>query len=175
MTDSTVTRYSNYFERYNDEALDPFAGNYSNLMATFRASVGREPNARANQLYEEVFVTSEVQPHIYLMLTQDVQGAPTISVLHRPYRHVAPMGSPVPKIDVAFLGDMRGLLPPTVVYFPEDGFSHTGNILVPKLETVHLKLLDLTSKTSQTRITLQPGLLFTFRRSSRPLPWPILQ
>jgi hypothetical protein len=84
MTDSMVTRYSNYFKRYNDEALDPFGGNYGDLMATFRATVGREPNARANQLYEQVFVTSEVQPHIYLMLTQDVQGTPTISVLHRP-------------------------------------------------------------------------------------------
>jgi hypothetical protein len=38
MTDSTVTRYSNYFERYNDEALDPFGGNYGDLMATFRAA-----------------------------------------------------------------------------------------------------------------------------------------
>jgi hypothetical protein len=136
MTDSTVTRYSNYFECYNDEALDPFGGNYGDLMATFRASVGREPNARANQLYEQVFVTSEVQPHIYLMLTQDVQGTPTISVLHRPYRHVAPMGSPVTKLYVAFLGDMRGLLPPMVVYFPEDGFGRTGNLLVPKPKTL---------------------------------------
>jgi hypothetical protein len=136
MTNSTVTRYSNYFERYNDAALDPFEGNYGDLMATFRTSIGREPNARANQLYEQVFVTSEVQPHIYLMLTQDVQQTPTIPVLHRPYCHVAPMGSPVTKLDVAFLGDMRGLLPPTVVYFPEDGFRHTGNILVPKPETL---------------------------------------
>ncbi len=38
MTGSTVTRYSNYFERYNDEALDPFGGNYGDLMATFRVA-----------------------------------------------------------------------------------------------------------------------------------------
>jgi hypothetical protein len=136
MTESTVTRYSTYFERYNDEALDPFAGSYGNLMASFRASVGREPASRALQLYEQVFLTSEVQPHIYLLLTQDDKGSSIISVLHRPYRHVAPMGSPVAKLDVAFLGDMRGLLPPTVVYFPEDGFGHTGNLLVPKPETL---------------------------------------
>jgi hypothetical protein len=86
-------------------------------MATFPTSIGREPNARAHQLYEQVFVTSEVQPHIYIMLTQDVQGNSIISVLHRSYRHVAPMGSPVTKLNVAFLGDIRRLLPPTVVYW----------------------------------------------------------
>ena len=73
MTDSTVTPCSSYFECYNNEALDPFAGSYKNLMATFCVSIGREPNARARQLYEQLFVTSKVQPHIYLMLTQDVQ------------------------------------------------------------------------------------------------------
>jgi hypothetical protein len=97
--------------------VDPFAGNYGDLMATFRASVGREANARANQSYEQVFVTSEGQPHIYLMLTQNAQGTLTISVLQRPYRHVAPMGSPVTKLDVAFLKDMRGLLPPTMASY----------------------------------------------------------
>ena len=122
MTDNAVTRYSTYFERYNDEALDPFSGDYGTLMATFRASVGREAAQRANQLYEQVFTTAEVQPHVYLLLTQTDQGDPIISVLHRPYRHVAPMGSPIAKLDVAFMGDMRGLLPPTLVYFPEEGF-----------------------------------------------------
>jgi hypothetical protein len=46
------------------------------------------------------------------------------------------MGSPVTKLYVAFLGDMRGLLPPMVVYFPEDGFGRTGNLLVPKPKTL---------------------------------------
>ena len=131
-----VTRYNTYFERYNDEGLDPFLGDYSNVMATFRASIGREANARPSQLYEQVFRTSEVQPHVYLMLTRNEGGQPIISVLHRPYRHVAPMGSPVDKLDIALMGDMRGLLPPTVVYFPEDGFAHSGNLLVPKPETL---------------------------------------
>jgi hypothetical protein len=85
-------------------------------MATVPTSVGREPNARAHQLYEQVFVTSKVQHHIYLMLTQDVQGNSIISVLYWSYRHVAPMGSPVTKLNVAFLGDIRRLLPPMVVY-----------------------------------------------------------
>jgi hypothetical protein len=133
---STVTRYTTYFERYNDEALDPFQGDYSGIMATFRASVGREANARSGVLFDQVFSTAEVQPHVYLMLTQNGDGHPIISVLHRPYRHVAPMGSAVDKLDIALMGDMRGLLPPTVVYFPEEGFSHTGNILVPKSETL---------------------------------------
>ena len=136
MTDPTVTRYSSYFERYNDEVLDPFHGDYADVMATFRASVGREPNARSSQLYKQVFTTTEVQPHVYLMLTQHEGGDAVISVLHHPYRHVAPMGSTVGKLDVAFMGDMRGLLPPTVVYFPEEGFGHTGNLLVPKPETL---------------------------------------
>ncbi len=60
MTDSTVTPCSSYFECYNNEALDPFAGSYKNLMATFCVSIGREPNARARQLYEQLFVTSKV-------------------------------------------------------------------------------------------------------------------
>ncbi len=70
MTDNAVTRYSTYFERYNDEALDPFSGDYGTLMATFRALVGREAAQRANQLYEQVFNNSELQPHVYLLLTQ---------------------------------------------------------------------------------------------------------
>jgi hypothetical protein len=142
MTDNAVTRYSTYFERYNDEALDPFSGDYGTVMATFRASVGREGAQRANQLYEQVFNTAEVQPHVYLLLTQTDQGDSIISVLHRPYRHVAPMGSPTAKLDVAFMGDMRGLLPPTLVYFPEEGFHHTGNLRVPKPETLDQAFAD---------------------------------
>jgi hypothetical protein len=68
MPDSTVTPCSSYFECYNNEALDPFAGSYNNLMATFCFSIGREPNARARQLYEQLFVTSKVQPHIYRLV-----------------------------------------------------------------------------------------------------------
>jgi hypothetical protein len=142
MTDPSVTRYTTYFERYNDEALDPFLGDYGDLMAAFRASVGRESATRATQLYEQVFTTSEVQPHVYLMLTQNDGGESIISVLHRPYRHVAPMGSRVAKLDVAFLGDRRGLLPPTLVYFPEEGFAHTGNLRVPKPETLDQAFAD---------------------------------
>jgi hypothetical protein len=142
MTDSTVTRYATYFQRYNDESLDPFAGDYGALMATFRASVGREVNQRASQLYEQVFTTSEVQPHVYLMLTMNGLGESIVSVLHRPYRHVAPMGSATAKLDVAFLGDMRGLLPPTLVYFPEDGFKHTGNLRVATPETLDQAFAD---------------------------------
>jgi hypothetical protein len=73
---------------------------------------------------------------VYLLLTQNDGGESVILVLHRPYHHVAPMGSRVAKLDVAFLGDMRGLLPPTLVYFPEDGFTHTGNLCVPKPATL---------------------------------------
>jgi hypothetical protein len=52
MTDNnTVTRCNTYFERYNDESLDPFSGACVSVMATFKASVGREANARAPQLY----------------------------------------------------------------------------------------------------------------------------
>jgi hypothetical protein len=142
MTDSTVTRYKAYLERYNDESLDPFQGDYSLVMASFRASVGREPNAKSSQLFEQVFTTTEVQPHIYLMLTQAEGGQPIISVLHRPYRHVGPMGSQTGKLDIAFMGDMRGFLPPTVVYFPEDGFGHSGNLLVPKPETLDQAFAD---------------------------------
>jgi hypothetical protein len=52
MTGSSVTSYKTYFKRYNDEALDPFAGDYGDLMATFRASIGREAQNRPHQLYE---------------------------------------------------------------------------------------------------------------------------
>jgi hypothetical protein len=137
MTDNnTVTRFNTYFERYNDESLDPFSGAYASVMSTFKASIGREANARASQLYEQVFNTAEVQPHVYLMLTEAEGGAPIISVLHRPYRHVSPMGSNITVKDTAFLGDMRGLLPPTVVLFPPEAFAHTGNLTVPKAETL---------------------------------------
>jgi hypothetical protein len=136
MADTSATRYASYFDRYNDEAQDPFTGDYGNVMNAFTASTGRETATKANQLYEQVFTTTEVQPHIYLMLTQNDGGDSIVSVLHRPYRHVAPMGSRVPKLDVAFLGDMKGLLPPTLVYFPDAGFKHTGNLRVPRPETL---------------------------------------
>jgi hypothetical protein len=148
MTDVSVTRYSTYFERYNDEALDPCAGDYGDLMETSQASVGRESSKRANQLYKQVFTTSEVQPHVYLMLTQNDQGESIIPVLHRPYPHVTSMGSTMAKLDVTFLGDMRGLLPPTLVYFPEDGFKHTGNLHVPKPETLDQAFADDTNTQS---------------------------
>jgi hypothetical protein len=79
-------------------------------------------------------------PHVYLMLTQNVAGTPSISVLHCPYRHVAPMGAPGRELDIALMGDMRGLLPPTVVY--EDGFNHSGNLRVPKPETLDHAFAD---------------------------------
>jgi hypothetical protein len=132
MTANAVTRYNNYFERYNDEGLDPFGGDYLSVMASFRASVGRENNSVARRLYDQVFNTADVQPHLYLMLTQQATGEATISVLHRPYRHVFPMGTGTASMDLAFMGDMSGLLPPTVVYFPEEGFAYSGNIIVPK-------------------------------------------
>jgi hypothetical protein len=136
MTTPTANRPSTYFAFHNDEANDPFHREYGTLMAIFQASVARESPARAKALYEQVFTTSEVQPHVYLMCTLDHALHPVITVIHRPYRHVAPMGSTVDKCDVAFMGDMRGLLPPTLVYFPEDGFKHTGPMLVPKAETL---------------------------------------
>jgi hypothetical protein len=142
MTATSVTRHSTYFERYNDDSLDPFQGDYGPVMATFRASVAREAATRATQLYEQVFTTSEVQPHVYLLLTSDISGAHVISVLHRPYRHVAPMGSAIAKLDVALMGDMRGMLPPTLVYFPEDGFQHLGNLLVPSAATLDQAFAD---------------------------------
>jgi hypothetical protein len=48
-----------------------------------------------------------------------------------------PMGLSVAKLDVAFLGDMQGLLPLTMVYFPEDSFGHTWNLLMPKPDTLN--------------------------------------
>jgi hypothetical protein len=142
MTEQPVTRYANYFQRYNDESLDPFKGDYGPVMTTFRASVASEAAARAHKLYEQVFTTSEVQPHAYMILTQDTPGKFNISVLHRPYRHVAPMGSATEKLDVALMGDMRGLLPPTLVYFPENGFKHLGNLLVPTSSTLDQAFAD---------------------------------
>jgi hypothetical protein len=142
MINPSITRYANYFERYNDESLDPFAGEYGPVMATFRASVTRESATRAALLYKQVFTTSEVQPHMYLLLTNDVHGEHVISVLHCPYLHVAPMGSAIAKLDVALMGDMQGILPPTLVYFPEDGFQHLGNLLVPTSATLDQAFAD---------------------------------
>ncbi len=48
-----------------------------------------------------------------------------------------PMGLSVAKLDVAFLGDIQGLLPLTMVYFPADSFGHTGNLPMPKPDTLH--------------------------------------
>jgi hypothetical protein len=52
------------------------------------------------------------------------------------------MGSAVDKLDVALLGDMRGLLPPTLVYFPDNAFQHTGNLLVPTSATLDQAFAD---------------------------------
>jgi hypothetical protein len=46
------------------------------------------------------------------------------------------MGSNIGTKDIAFLRDMRGLLPSTVVHVPEDGFVHTGDLLVPRTKTL---------------------------------------
>jgi hypothetical protein len=138
----TVTPYANYFERYNDESLDPFAGDYRAVMESFRAPVAREPAARAGLLYEQVFITSEVQSHVYLLLKQDASSANIILVLHRTYCHVSPMGSAIAKLDVALMGDMRGMLPPTLVYFPEDRFKHVGTTLVPTSVTLGQAFAD---------------------------------
>jgi hypothetical protein len=131
MTNPSVTRYTNYFEHYNDESLDPFAGEYGPIMGTFRVSVARKAAPQVGLLYEQIFTTSKVQPRVYLLLTNDAQGAHIISVIHRPYRHIAPMRSAIAKLNVVLMGDMRGMLPPMLVYFPEDGFRHLGNLLVP--------------------------------------------
>jgi hypothetical protein len=131
-----ITPQSTYFSRYNDEAADPCNGDYTAVMAIFHASVGREPVARSVQIYEQVYTTAEVQPHLYLMMTQGMSGSPVMTVLHRPNRHVAPMGSTVAKLDVTFMGDMRGLLPPTLVFFLHDAFKHTGTHRVPNPETL---------------------------------------
>ena len=137
MTSSTpVTWRSSCFQRCNDEALDPFQGDWGSVMAAFRASVGRENGACATALYEQVFTTSEAQPRAHLMLTQH-EGNAIILVLHRPCHHVAPAGSNASKLDIAFMGDMRGLLPPALVCFPKDGFARSGNLLVPNPETLH--------------------------------------
>jgi hypothetical protein len=81
-----------------------------------------------------------------------------------------PMGLSVAKLDVAFLGDMQGLLPLTMVYFPEDSLIHS---IKPLLETLLLKPLDLTRKMSPARILWQLGLLSIFHQRTRPSPWPI--
>ena len=175
MADTSATRYASYFNRYNDEAQDPFTGDYGNVMNAFTASTGRETATKANQLYEQVFTTTEVQPHIYLMLTQNDGGDSIVSVLHRPYRHVAPMGSRVPKLDVAFLGDMKGLLPPTLVYFPDAGFKHTGNLRVPRPETLMSTGLTWgrTMKTTLVPKSSRPGHSFICPPSMPLLHWPI--
>lgn len=143
----TTTRFfKTYTERFNDEALDPFSGDYGNVMRTFQASVGREAASRATTLYEQVFTTAEVQPHAYLHLTQASSGKAIITVLHRPHRHVGCMGSALTKQDICFLGDMKGIVPPTVVYFPEDAFRSTSNLTVPTSETLDQAFADDASK-----------------------------
>jgi hypothetical protein len=139
---ASATPYLTYFERYNDEALDPFSGDYRAVMSAFQATTGREAANRATALYEQVFATAEVQPHIYLMLTQDTEGEPVLSVVHRPHRHIGRMGTNANKQDVAFLGDMRGLLPPNVIYFPEEAFMHTGSLTVPRAEVLDQAFAD---------------------------------
>jgi hypothetical protein len=96
----------------------------------------------ARQLYEQVFTTTEVQPHAYLLLTQDSNGANIILVLHWPYQHVSHMGLTIAKLNVALMGDMRGMLPPTLVYFPDNGFKHIGNTLVPTSATLNQAFAD---------------------------------
>jgi hypothetical protein len=46
------------------------------------------------------------------------------------------MGSAMEKLDVTLLGDIHGLLPPTLVYFPGNTFQHLGNLLVPTSATL---------------------------------------
>jgi hypothetical protein len=52
------------------------------------------------------------------------------------------MGLAIAKLDVALMGDMRGMLPPTLVYFPEDSFRHLGNLLVPSAATLDQAFAD---------------------------------
>lgn len=81
------TPYLTYFERYNDEALDPFSGDL-------------------------------------------------------PHHHIGRMGTNANKQDVVFLGDMRGLLPPNLIYFPEDAFARTGSLTVPRAEVLDQAFAD---------------------------------
>jgi hypothetical protein len=107
MTNPMVTNHMNYFQHYNDKSLDPLLGDYGPLMTAFKAPISREPTVRVTQFCKQVFATSEVQPHVYILLTQDACRAHTISLLHRrPYQHIAPIGSPVTKLDVVLMGDM---------------------------------------------------------------------
>jgi hypothetical protein len=139
---ASTTPYLTYSECYNNEALYPFSEDYCAVMSAFQATTGREAATRATALYEQVFATSEVQPHIYLMLTQDAAGEPALSVVHHPHCHIGRMGTNENKQDVAFLGDMRGLLPPNVIYFPEETSVHSGSLTVPRAEMLDQAFAD---------------------------------
>jgi hypothetical protein len=112
-------------------------------MSTFQATTGREAADRATALSEQVFATSKLQPHIYLMLKQDTEGEPTFSIDHRPHRHIGRMGTNANKQYVAFLGDMmRGLLSPNVIYFPKEALMHMGSLTVPRAEGLDQAFAD---------------------------------
>lgn len=123
---TTTPNHSNYGHLYGDDTLDPLEGDYANVMSMFTTT---STSPRESEIYKAVFQTTDVQPHIYLLYTEDSQYG-YVSVVHRLYRFTSPLGSQIPPADVCLLGDVEESTLPLMVKFPEHAFERTGEVEV---------------------------------------------
>lgn len=89
------------------------------------------------------------------------------------------------KLNIAFMGDMRGLRPPTLAYFPEEGFGHTSNYLVPKPKPLDQAFAGdpvcmtvgpyEADKAGTDTVATRPIIYLPPTVSTRPSPWQTLQ
>jgi hypothetical protein len=125
-----MSAYASYSERYDDPALDVFQGRYKDVLNSFAPPQGGQTAAEVTAFGTMVADSFEAHPHLYLYAYLTTAG-PQISAVHRPFRVPLPLGSVEPKHDYALVGDVHGVLTPSLVVFPPTAFTVTPELRVP--------------------------------------------
>lgn len=135
-----------YAELYQSPDTDVFQGNYSACLATFASRPNRERASTASTMATNVLLKAEVQPHAYLTINY-YEDDPMVTLIHRIFSFHPPMGAQGESLHFAFVGDVQGGMPPTVVTFPNELFRHTGSIRVPDETTLAAAFAGTTDTT----------------------------
>ena len=129
---ATPTTHPNtYHTFYLDPANDDYQGEYSEVMRVFLTTLNPQGPDSHDDLHEQVFGTAETQIQAYLLLVQELDQSPYITVLHRPIRYTPRLGAGTEPTDLGLVGDFRHGTPPQLVLWPDRDFLQTPAVTVP--------------------------------------------